>query len=436
MMVLLRRRLNCFPDLLRVPPRRILITPPPPPELPDIMQALQHAGHKFQTVSFNSWKFAGSQARIKKECSVCFSVDTVVTSQDIVVGFDKAGIDIDNIVSIQRKASNNTWIVSFNSKVARDAALNEPNVRIAGCMVFLGDCENRVSIVKLYELPVELPDSVVIGRLSHYGKVYSFRRDRLAEGIFNGVRTARMIIDKPIPSQAFIAGEFARIWYPSQPKTCRKCGAEGHLAAACSSQRCFNCEQPGHRSDECPLPPLCRVCLAETHSTTRCPFIYYSSNISMVEPTAVSYAKAAEKGKEADETKRAEEERNQAEEKARAERARREERAKKEERDRARKEREESDRRKKDEKDRKASRRDYECRRDDRRDERRDRREDRREDKKREERSDRERERDRDRDRSARDRSSHRYHDEESHSSSDDDDGWITVRRKSKSRSY
>ena len=271
------------------PPRIILIMPPP--ELPDIMQALQHAGHKFQTVSFNSWKFAGSQARIKKECSVCFSVDTVVTSQDIVVGFDKAGIDIDNIVSIQRKASNNTWIVSFNSKVARDDALNQPNVKIAGCMVFLGDCENRVSIVKVYELPVELPDSVVIGRLSHYGKVYSFRRDRLAERIFNGVRTARMIIDKPIPSQAFIAGEFARFWYPSQPKTCRKCGAEGHLAAACSSQRCFNCEQSGHRSDECPLPPLCRVCLAETHSTRRCPFIYYSSNISMAEAPAVSYAK-------------------------------------------------------------------------------------------------------------------------------------------------
>ena len=407
------------------------------------MQALQHAGHKFQTVSFNSWKFAGSQARIKKECSVCFSVDTVVTSQDIVVGFDKAGIDIDNIVSIQRKASNNTWIVSFNSKVTRDAALNEPNVKIAGCMVFLGDCENRVSIVKVYELSFELPDSIVIGRLSYYGKVYSFRRDRLVEGIFNGVRTARMIIDKPIPSQAFIAGEFARFWYPSQPKTCRKCGAEGHLAAACSSQRCFNCEQSGHRSDECPLPPLCRVCLAETHSTTRCPFIYYSSNISMVEATAVSYATAAEKGKEADVAKRAEEENNRAEENVRAECAWREERTKKEERDRARKEREDSYRRKR-EKERKASHwdyQDYECRRDGRRDDRRDskraeRREDRREDKKREERGDSERERDRDRDRSACDRSSHPYHDEESHSSSDDEDGWITVRRKSKSRSY
>ena len=37
-----------------------------PPELPDIVQALQHAGHKFHTISFNTWKFAESQARIKK----------------------------------------------------------------------------------------------------------------------------------------------------------------------------------------------------------------------------------------------------------------------------------------------------------------------------------------------------------------------------------
>ena len=137
-------------------------------------------------------------------------------------------------------------------------------------------------MVKIYELPAELPDSIVIGRLFHYGKVYSFQRDRLAKGIFNGVRTARMIIDKSIPSQ---------------PKTCRKCGAEGHLAASCSSQRCYNCQQPGHRSEECSLPPLCKVCLAEMHTTARCPLIYYSSNVSTVAVT-VSYAKAAEKGRE------------------------------------------------------------------------------------------------------------------------------------------
>ena len=78
-MVLLQRP-NCFQDLPRVPPDNS--DHAPPSKLPDIMQALQHAGHKFQTVLFKSWKFAGSQARIKKECSVCFSVDTVITSQE------------------------------------------------------------------------------------------------------------------------------------------------------------------------------------------------------------------------------------------------------------------------------------------------------------------------------------------------------------------
>ena len=295
-----------------------------PPELPTVMADLQHAGHHFQTVSCELWKVNGPKVRIKKDCSVCFSVDTVVTSQDIVVGFDKSGIDIDSITSIQRKAMNNTWIVTFDSPVSKTAALNELSVTISGCVVFLGDCENKVTIVKLYELPTELPDSVIIGRLSHYGRVFSFRRDRIAEGIFNGVRTAQMFLDRPIPGQTFIAGEFARIWYPGQPKTCRKCGAEGHLAASCKYQRCFNCEQPGHRSDDCPLSPLCRVCLADSHPTPECPYIYYSSNVLSVKVSASSYLQAAERGKQAEESKR-----QQAMEE-RAEREKNEERERKE----------------------------------------------------------------------------------------------------------
>ena len=148
---------------------------------------------------------------------MCFSVDTVITCNEVLIGFDKAGIDIDDIASIQRRNSNNTWVVTFRNKAVKDAALNEQSITFAGCTVFLGDCENKVSIVKIFELPDELPDSVVIGRLSHYGRVISFRRDRVADTIFNGVHTARMIIERPIPAQAFIAGEFCRFWYPAKP---------------------------------------------------------------------------------------------------------------------------------------------------------------------------------------------------------------------------
>ena len=67
----------------------------------------------------------GSKVCIKKDCSVVFSVDTVITNQDVVVAFDRSEIDIDSIVSIQRKASNNTWVVTFDLPVSKDAALTK-----------------------------------------------------------------------------------------------------------------------------------------------------------------------------------------------------------------------------------------------------------------------------------------------------------------------
>ena len=172
------------------------------PELPDALLWFQNSGHHFQVVCCSAWNVRGNHVRVRKELSVCFSVDTVITSQDIIVGFDQAGIDIADITSIQRRASNNLWVVTFGSKAMKDTTLNEQSIKIDGCSVLLGDCENKVSIVKIYELP----DSVVIGCLSHYGCVISFRRDRVADTILNGVHTALMTIERAIPAQAFIAG--------------------------------------------------------------------------------------------------------------------------------------------------------------------------------------------------------------------------------------
>ena len=417
-----------------------------PPELPDALLRLQNSGHHMQVISCSAWNVRGNQVRVKKELSVCFSVDTVITSHEVIVGFDEAGIDIEDIRSVQRRASNNSWVVTFGSKAVKDAALNEQSITIAGCSVLLGDCENKVSIVKIYELPNELPDSVVIGRLSHYGRVISFRRDRVADAIFNGVRTARMCIERPIPSQAFIAGEFCRFWYPSQPKTCRKCGAEDHLAAACRSQRCFNCEQPGHRAEQCDQPALCRVCLSDGHETTNCPFIYYSSNITGAKPQEKSYSGAAHSGKVADEArkaeeasnraKREEEERARSEERARREKEKEQERKEKERKDRERKERKEREQRDRDRKEKEREDREREDRRDrDRRKHDKERRYKDDDGYRRDERND--RERDHDRYRSSRDRSSHR--DRESNDSESDNDGWTRVsyrREKGKSKSY
>ena len=265
-----------------------------PPSCPKVLCDLFNSGARYEMVPKFTWnlKSNDNRVRLRKELSVVFSVDTVVNTQDIIYGFDAAGIDVDEILSIQRRASNNTWVVSFRSTDAKNIALGVPSVVIAGCTVFLGDCEHRVQIVKVYEAPAEMPDTVLIGRLSHYGKVFSFRRDRVTDGIYNGVRTARMRLNLTIPPSILVAGEFVRIWYPAQPKMCRRCGDPGHMVAQCSSFRCFNCEAPGHRVEDCERPPLCSICLAEDHSTDVCPFLLYSANL-VAQPGDSSYAEVA-----------------------------------------------------------------------------------------------------------------------------------------------
>ena len=230
------------------------------------------------------------------------------------------------------------------SKAVKDACLNEHSITIAGCSVLLGDCENKVTIVKVYELPDEMPDSVVIGHLAYYGRAISFRRDHVADAILNGVGTMRMFIERPIPAQTFIGGKFVHFWYPSQPRTSRKCGSEDHVAAACKSQRCFNCERPGFRAEQCDMPALCRMCLADGHETSSCPFIYYSSNASSAKPTDTpaekgkSYSGAAKTGKLVDAARKAEEDSSRAK-REEDERVRREEHTRREkERDKKEKE--------------------------------------------------------------------------------------------------
>ncbi|CAH3155280.1 unnamed protein product [Porites lobata] len=124
--------------------------------------------------------------------------------------------------------------------------MNEHSIDIAGCSVLIGDCENRVSIVKIYELPDELPDSVVIGRLSHYGRVISFRSDHVADTILNGVRIARMFIDRPFLSNV-------HRWRVRPPlvsfaaQDVLEVRLEDHPAAVCKSQCCYNASGPPSR---------------------------------------------------------------------------------------------------------------------------------------------------------------------------------------------
>ena len=120
-------------------------------------------------------------------------------------------MEFEHILSVQRRLGSNTYVVSFST----------------------ADCDHKISIVKIYNAPNKMPDLVLIGRLSVYGTVLSFRRDLVNDTVFNGIRTARMEIKHAIPSTVRIVGEFIKFWYPGQPKSCRHCGDLDYLIKDC-----------------------------------------------------------------------------------------------------------------------------------------------------------------------------------------------------------
>ena len=264
--------------------------------IPAAIVSMMNNGVEFSRMK-DCWHLGEDNVSLKKPFSVYFSLDTPCTYYDVADGLLKLGIDYDDISSIQRRLASNSWVIAFRTAEAKQIALSAWFVTIAGMRVLLADCDNRIVLVKIHNTPNEMPDSVIIGRLAAYGTVFSFRRDLAADSIFNGVRTARMRIERAIPSTVRIAREFIRIWYPGQPKACRRCGDIGHFIKDCTSVRCFNCEQSGHRADECEKPVMCSICLSTEHRERHCPYVLYSANVdckSFQEPEEpTSYAGAA-----------------------------------------------------------------------------------------------------------------------------------------------
>ena len=153
------------PELFSTPPPTATWADSKDPEQPDsevsvpaALQFLENNGVSFTLVP--RFISSGGHPGIQKKLSVTFAVDTVVTSHDIILGFDAAGIDVEDIVSIQRKPSNKSWIVLFRSAEVKEKVLSLASVTIAGCQVFIGDVENSTVLVKIYEAPDEMPDTV------------------------------------------------------------------------------------------------------------------------------------------------------------------------------------------------------------------------------------------------------------------------------------
>ena len=200
-------------------------------DMPEVLcQLVDVSGIRLIATPETTWNFYGYAAKLRCGFSVTFSVDDEIAGSDVVEAFSKIGVTVEHIFSLQFRSSNRSWCVTFMDELTKEKVLHKGVIKIGGVPVFVGDAAFKTVIVKVYKAAPEMPDTVLIGRLSHYGRVLSFRRDRsIGTGILNGVRTVRMRLSKTTPSAIRIAGEPVFISYPGQPKSCWRCGEVGHF---------------------------------------------------------------------------------------------------------------------------------------------------------------------------------------------------------------
>jgi len=130
--------------------------------------------------------------------------------------------------------------------------------------------------------------------LGRYGKILDTKMCVYKEmpGVANGTRQVKMIIGHHIPSFLFVRGRRMHVRYYGQPRTCFRCGSEGHEAKDCSNIRCNRCLEVGHEQKDCKGDIVCTLCKKAGHVSNACPTSF--SNVLQKTPATEEEIKEAD----------------------------------------------------------------------------------------------------------------------------------------------
>lgn len=163
--------------------------------------------------------------------------------------FDAIGLREEEIYMIQPEIGLKKFYVKLSSeqKLREVLARGHVNFKMpngVSTKVTLADAGNGVTKLRVFRLPPEVDDQVVISALSRYGLVVScvqetWSRQYRFHGKLNGVREVKMEIKGGgyVPSHVKIGGVECLVFYDGQPPSCWKCQALGHLFADCPRRK-------------------------------------------------------------------------------------------------------------------------------------------------------------------------------------------------------
>lgn len=98
-------------------------------------------------------------------------------------------------------------------------------------------------------------------------------------GVYNGLRHYRIHIVKPILNFLRFGKYQIFLKYDGQHPMCGQCNLPGHFVSSCTNKVCFNCENVGHESCNCPAPPLSCLCKEDGHMGINCRFSWVSPTV-------------------------------------------------------------------------------------------------------------------------------------------------------------
>ena len=180
--------------------------------------------------------------RRKDSIGLCFSCYPEYNLVCKVI-FEILKIDENDLVGFQHM-TNNRIIIKFSDPYTFQEFVRENEDKTVnidkGETVKIVNLSSVYAYVSIRYAPFDMENSTLISVLSQYGKVHSIRMNRhsngKAEGLLNGIRTARMEIRQNIPSSIKVFGHSVVFLYNGQKRTCHKCGRDTHFAVDCNME--------------------------------------------------------------------------------------------------------------------------------------------------------------------------------------------------------
>ena len=158
--------------------------------------------------------------------------------------------------------------------------MNSTSLAVNEKSYFILSAHRPVTFAGVFDLPFEDADDAIVKRVKDFYGCQVMNTDRnyhQGTNIRKGVRTFSVILNRHLPATLRFGRFQVGLFHRDQTQRYHECNQCGHFALFLF---CFNCDNLGHISKECPDSSRCCICKSLDHLAIDCEFSWCSSVIN------------------------------------------------------------------------------------------------------------------------------------------------------------